>query len=528
MAQDFFDEEYEKKQKEQQSQQPQGSPDDWYSRPAPERAKSSKRPLYIVLLCVALIACFALGWLLCSVFQSISHSTADDADDILDSVVQYLKNNYYRDISEEKWVNAVEASGTALMQYAGDRFCQLMSPQTYYDFCNPTATAVNEIFGASFLVEENMGLYVSSVTADTPAYGVLQSGDIILKLSDMRTKAGAPPVVDGETFDEIVFSEWSYTAIKQIMERTYSATFCFLRKNETSPADYEILSAPIRRAALPVLNSNYQYNFIEFYFGRNYTNISTETNKPVGATVTTEQLRCLTELPPDTGYIRINEFMDYVNEEDEKVSSSSEFAEVMRLFKTLGLKHLVLDLKGNPGGNVEYVSEIASMLITDAHLTDAQKAQLKNSDGELLITYLDMPKPAHMRQNEYRASSYAYYFDAPSAEICDIAVWTDGNSASASELLTGCLRDYKTAVQMGVTTYGKGIAQTWAELPFEGNVTDIHNNVISFPWAVYYTCASYYSPLGINIHGKGYTPESKYNRLESYEQLMNAVNEYWG
>ncbi len=529
MAKDFFDDEYDKQQQKEHEQQQarQQAYDNWYGAPAPQPKKSANKPLYITLMCIALVACIGLGWLLGFIFRSVSRDTVDDAGEILDDVIAYLRDNYYRDISDEEWTAAVEASGTALMQSAGDRFCQLMSPQTYYDFCYPTGTSggASEIFGISFLVEEDIGLYVSSVTADSAAFGYVQEGDIVLRLTNMRTKSGSAPVVGGVTFNEIVFGDYTSSAITQVMAETYSANFHILRADDSEPSGYSIVSVDnLTRAPLAKYGGDYDFQFIEFYFDRDHTNVSTSVNKPSG--VTTESVRHLDELPDQTGYVRITEFMDYAVNENERVSAYDEFVQVMTLFNQLGLKHLVLDLKGNPGGNVEYVTNIGAMLVTDALLTDAQKSQVVNGNGDLLISYLDMPKPSHLRQNYYLPSSYSDYFDAPDGK-CDIVVWTDVNSASASELLTGCLRDYGTAVQMGTTTYGKGIAQTWQELPFTGKVVDIRGNTTEYPWAVYYTCASYYSPLGHNIHGVGYTPDKPYDGLTDYSDLWQAVNNYW-
>ncbi len=531
MAKDFFDDEYEKQQQKEaeRNQSARQSLDDWYGTPTPP-PKTNNKPLYIVLLCVALVACIGLGWLLCFIFQSVPAETPQtDADGILDEVITYLQQNYYQDITDEEWTAAIEVSGTALMQTAGDRFCRLMSPQTYYDFNFPTGVAVSsdEVFGISFTVDEGIGMYVSSVVTDSAAFGKINDGDLVLKLTNMRTKSGSVVSVGGKQFDEIVFADWDSTSIRQVMAVTHSADFHILRTDPTADSGFKLVSVSLRRAALPKLNTQYNFNFVEFYFGSDCTNVSTESNKPSGATVSTETLRHLNQLPADTGYIRITEFMDYVDDNGKTVSASEEFRQAMELFRQRNLKHLVLDLKGNPGGNVQYVSEVAAMLITDSKLTDVQKAKVTDAHGNLLVTYLEITKPRTARQNQYKQSTYNQYF-GPTSDVCDIAVWTDVNSASASELLTGCLRDYGTAVQMGTKTYGKGIAQTWEELPFQGPATDIYGNTIQYPWAVYYTCAKYYSPLGLNIHDVGYTPDKPYNNLSDYADLWQAVNGYWG
>ena len=544
MAKDFFDEEYDKK-TQQEADQKQVI-DSWYSRPAPvDTAKKGTKPLYIVLLCVALVLCIAFGWVLGYVFQGIGHnSVADEGADILSTVIDYLQNNYYKDINDETWIKAIELSGTALMQYAGDRFSQLMSPQTYYNFMNPTASSASAndsgYFGVSFFVEEGIGLYVSSVTANSNAYGKLYAGDIVLQLTDMKGVDDKTPTVDGVEFSKINLGEWASTTIEAVLDETVSATFHVLRWNDSSNS-YSIEQISLKRGPIYAVSSRYNYQFIEFYFDDEHRNISKPSDN-IGVMSTYEErgIASLSSLEK-TGYVRIDQFMDYVKVDDngnvitdkygdaETVSAADEFKKVMDLFSELGLKHLVLDLKGNPGGNVQYVSDIAGMLVTDAKLTAAQKSKVagtgKNA-GKLLITYLEMPKPAKVRQNQFVKSSYYSYFGSI-GDKCDIVVWTDGNSASASELLTGTLRDYGTAVQMGTTTYGKGIAQTWEELPFTGKVKDLSGKTIDYHWAIYYTCASYFSPFGKNIHGVGYTPEGSYNNLRSYTQLWNATIGYW-
>ena len=552
MAKDFFDEEYEKQTGQgldNGDNLGNGGNDSWFNRPAPNQEQTkSKKPLYIVIVCVALVLCIVFGWVLCTIFQGISFNYNTDGSgasnyggDILDTVIKYLKENYYKDIDDETWLDAIEYSGTALMQKAGDRYSQLMSPQTYYDFYYSTSESVasDEIFGVSFVVEEGVGLYVSSVIANSAAYGKLKEGDIILKLTDMVGSSGNAPVItsgtESITFEQMVVGQWSSEAIQKVLAATKSANFIVLRFGSEYDDGYTLLTVNLTRQKIRPVVSNYQYGFIEFYFSDEYSNVSLPS--PDG--LSTYEERHLDQLPADTGYVRIVQFMDYTKTDANgnivldgkgnpvKVSASEEFAEVMALFKTLKLKHLVLDLKGNPGGNVSYVSEIGGMLVTTVgdKLTDAQKKSVTNSKNELLMTYLDMPKPAHVVEYHYQESSYFQYFNAMGS-TCDIVVWTDGGSASGSEMLTGILREYGTAVHMGTKTYGKGIAQTYQELPFTQTLV-VNGEKIVMPWAIYYTCAKYYSPLGVNIHGEGYTPDAPYNGLSDYESLWNAAKIYW-
>ena len=533
MAKDFFDEEFEKK-TGQSSDGTNGN--GWFDRPAPrQEVAKPKRPLYIACICFALVLCIAFGWVLCTIFQGLNFTYNTDGDgisnhggDILDTVIKYLKENYYQDIDEEQWLSAIEYSGSALMQIAGDRYSQLMSPQTYYDFSYPTTSsgaASDEVFGVSFVVEEGVGLYVSSVLANSSAYGKLQDGDIILKLSDIVDNDGNAPVIGGKPFDSMVIGEYKSEAISAVLSAAHKAKFHVLRFSSDNAEGYEVFTVELTRQKVATVDTDYKYSFIEFYFDAQRRNVSMPSD---GLEYTTYEERHLDQLPAGTGYVRITQFMDYTKLDNGrlvKVTAVEEFKEVMQLFKDRGLKHLVLDLKGNPGGNVAYVSDIAGMLVTDAKLDASQQELVKNSDGELLITTLKFPK-FNYEQTHSRTSSYSEYFGGI-GDKCSIVVWTDGGSASASELLTGALTDYGTAVQMGVTTYGKGIAQTWDELPFYGTVTNLNGEKESFPWAIYYTCASYYSPLGDNIHGVGYTPKDGYNGLKTYAELWQATTSYW-
>ena len=539
MAKDFFDEEFEK-QTQSQGESSNGG-NDWFNRPAPTKeVQTTKRPIYVVLLCVALVLCVVLGWVLCTIAQGVGNYNTDGSadiygDDILATVIDYLNQRFYKDIDDETWLKAIEYSGTALMQKAGDRYSQIMSPQTYYDYTHAMATAVSdEVFGVSFVVEEGVGLYVSSVVANSSAYGLLRDGDLVLKLSGIKDKNGNVLVVDGTEFDSMVLGEWSSTAVTTVLSAAHKATFHVLRFDSASEDGYEMVTVELERRKITQVVTDYSFNFIEFYFDDDNRNVSIPSD---GLSYSTYEERHLDELPEGVGYVRITQFMDYTKLDAEgnvvlnakgdpvMVSAADEFRQVMKLFKDKKLSRLVLDLKGNPGGSVAYVSDIAGMLVTDAHLSPEQQAAVASGDNKLLITTLTFPK-FEVSQSHSRVSTYEYYFGNVS-DKCSIVVWTDGGSASASELLTGALTDYSTAVQMGTTTYGKGIAQICEELPFYGTVTDINGGQTTYPWAIYYTCASYFSPLGNNIHGVGYTPAEPYNNLTTYQELWHAAQSYW-
>ena len=86
-------------------------------------------------------------------------------------------------------------------------------------------------------------------------------------------------------------------------------------------------------------------------------------------------------------------------------------------------------------------------------------------------------------------------YNSDSVDVIDLPVvlLVNENSASASEIMTGCLKDYGIATIVGETTYGKGIVQNIMPLP-DGS-------------AVKMTVSKYYTPNGSNIHEVGITPD---------------------
>lgn len=600
MAQDFFDEEFEKLEKEKQEKQSteeqrQKDFDAWYNYGgnggnggnygggnngsnggSSSQAKRSGKPWWIVLICLSVVVAMALGWVLCAIFGNAGSINNDEEQRLVQNVVNkvcqvlnedrpkngqialteeqlreivgsvsqvtqgeqlthealvsntfdYLRENYYKDIPENKWQAAVEAAGTALMQTAGDQYCQLMSPQSYYNFVNQVSTTAslsgNQMyFGMTYSFVENLGLYVSGVLSDSSCYGILQEGDIVLKLTDIEY---SQEIIDKNHLQidqkqELVVTQYDNETFSAYMYAIQKANFHCLRNGDVFD------TGVILRGKVGVENPQYKFEFIEFYFDETCNNISTTNQNQ--AKHNTYELRHLNQLPADTGYIRITEFMYYV-EGNKTVYSHDEFAQVMKLFQQKGLKRLVLDLKGNPGGYVKSVCDIAGMLVTDQNLTEQQKKIVTRSTvtgNSLLITSL-VPKNGYP-EVDYRKGTYGDYFGDLPIDKCNIVVWTDQNSASASELLTGALRDYGTGFQIGTRTYGKGIAQTYETLPYKGTVVTLNGTLSTAPWAIYYTFAAYYSPLGTNIHGVGYTPEQGYDGLTNYADLWQATLNYW-
>jgi len=196
-------------------------------------------------------------------------------------------------------------------------------------------------------------------------------------------------------------------------------------------------------------------------------------------------------LDEETGYIQIVEFVDG----DDGEGTPDQFAEAMAVLKGNDIEGLVLDLRGNPGGSLSAVVEVARMILPQGLIVYTE-----NKYGE---------------RSEYRCNGQRE-FKLP------LVVLIDMNSASAAEILAGAIKDYEMGTLVGTTTYGKGIVQQ--VIPFNDGS------------AVKLTISSYYTPNGNNIHGTGITPdvecefdgEAYYNTEEHYDnQLDEAKHILW-
>lgn len=90
--------------------------------------------------------------------------------------------------------------------------------------------------------------------------------------------------------------------------------------------------------------------------------------------------------------------------------------------------------------------------------------------------------------------------------ISPIVILVNGDSASASEVFTGALKDYDKAAVVGTTSYGKGIVQNLIPLG-DGSAIKI-------------TTAHYYTPSGFDLHGKGIEPDVE---VELSEELKTQA-----
>ena len=177
----------------------------------------------------------------------------------------------------------------------------------------------------------------------------------------------------------------------------------------------------------------------------------------------------------DIGYIAFNKF-------NNKASSSvkSAFADL----KEMGMKKLILDLRGNPGGLLNEAINITNFFVPKNEVVVSTKAKLKKWSEVYRTKYepidLDMP----------------------------IVVLIDGRSASAAEIVAGSLQDLDRAVILGERSFGKGLVQRYRNLTYGTKLK--------------LTISKYYTPSGRNIQELDYTHRDGEDVPKFAEENRNA------
>lgn len=157
------------------------------------------------------------------------------------------------------------------------------------------------------------------------------------------------------------------------------------------------------------------------------------------------------------GYIQIEEF-------DEV--TSDQFSQALDSLIEQGMEALVIDIRNNPGGILDTV-----VAMLDELLPEGTIVSVKDRNG----------------------TAQEYTSDADTKLTVPLTVLINGNSASASEIFAGAIKDYGVGTLVGTTTYGKGIVQTAFSLS-DGTGVKI-------------TIEDYYLPSGKSIHKVGVDPD---------------------
>ena len=130
---------------------------------------------------------------------------------------------------------------------------------------------------------------------------------------------------------------------------------------------------------------------------------------------------------------------------------------------------LILDLRNNPGGLLEVAVKVAEKFIEKDKIVVSTKGRQE-------------------RQN----MQFVSHLSRPILNLPMVVLINEG-SASGSEIVAGCLQDYKRAIILGTKSFGKGSVQTVIPLS-DGS-------------ALRLTTSKYFTPLGKTIHGNGVKPD---------------------
>lgn len=175
-----------------------------------------------------------------------------------------------------------------------------------------------------------------------------------------------------------------------------------------------------------------------------------------------------------TGYIVLRKF-------NRKASAETNYA--LRDLKAQGAEHIILDLRGNPGGLLSEAINIVNLFVPKGQLVVTTKSKVKKYNK----TYLTQNEPID-------------------TEI-PLVILIDGGSASASEIVSGALQDLDRAVIVGSRSFGKGLVQ--------------RPKILTYGTQVKITISRYYTPSGRCIQALDY-----WNRNEKGEAVRKKQENY--
>ena len=344
----------------------------------------------------------------------------------LERLYQYVEKNYLYDIDYDA---VYEAMATALFDALGDKY-------TYYVTAEESDDYEEEVSGTY----GGLGIYFSKTYVDyqdvddestiyaiiTQVFPNTPSSKAGLKAGDYIIEIGGESVVEMEATE----------CAKKMKGEPGTSVELTIKRGETT------FKIEITRAIITV--PTVEYAMIE---GSN------------------------------TAYLRILEF------------SSSTYKAIVEALSNLsksGMEKLIIDLRDNPGGDVDVTLAIADLFISDSKL--------------LSISYKDTSKNVTYKANTGVTVS-------PDVEV---AILINGGTASSAEIFSTAMKDNGRAVLFGSTSYGKGVMQVISS--FGDGYTSI-------------TTASFVGPSGKTIHGEGVEPDIEIEEIYVQDEELDAYTE---
>lgn len=281
---------------------------------------------------------------------------------------------------------------------------------------------------STYFTAEEYATYKDSATGKYYGIGAVLSQDIQTKMvSIVRAYEGTPASEAGLKAGDIIFSVDGIEATS--MELSEFVTHI---KGDQGTSVHVIV---VRQGAEKKL---------EFDIERRQIEVPTVNSKM---------------LEDKVGYIAVTEFGD-------NDVTGKQFSEALENLKKDGMKKLIIDIRDNPGGMLDTVSE---------------------------MLYEILPKGMVVYTQDKQGKKQEYKSDDNEELGLPLVVLVNGNSASASEIFAGAVKDYNYGTLIGTKTYGKGIVQVLIPLQ-DGS-------------AVKVTMAKYFTPKGNYIHKIGIEPD---------------------
>lgn len=185
--------------------------------------------------------------------------------------------------------------------------------------------------------------------------------------------------------------------------------------------------------------------------------------KPMDVTILREEIQI--KSVPYSGML--NEEVGYVNLSSFTDNCSQDVRKAVEELKAEGMKKLVLDLRGNPGGLLKEAVALSNLFVSKGELIVSTKGKVKEWN------------------KDYKASQQ------PLDKTMPLAVLVNSGSASASEIVSGVIQDLDRGVVIGQRTFGKGLVQTTRPLSYSSQLK--------------VTTAKYYIPSGRCIQALDYS-----------------------
>lgn len=201
--------------------------------------------------------------------------------------------------------------------------------------------------------------------------------------------------------------------------------------------------------------------------GKQGTEVTLELKDKDGSLRKVKVIRAEIKNPSVGGQLLSNNKIGYIRIAVFNESTGADFVKKYQELEQQGMKALVLDLRGNPGGILDAGVQVAGELVPKGPI----------------VSVIDKAGNKYVEYSELKEIKYP------------LAVLVDNGSASAAEIVAGAVKDTKSGTLFGVKTFGKGSVQS---------VYRLDNST-----AVKITVANYYTPSGVSIHNVGIEPDVK-------------------